>query len=300
MSGESRTFTKPALSVSDQLALLEGRGLTIPDRAAAQMSLRHIGYYRLSAYMRPFQSTDRTHKFHAGTTFDQIATLYSFDRKLRVIFLDAIDRIEVAIRSALTESLGIKHGSHWFLDPKHFAASTNHVELLQKLKDEIGHSDPRKRAVHIAHYYESYDVPDMPPSWMIVEAISFGSLANLVRNLNLANSKSVAWLIGLQEPALKSWCLSLSYLRNLCAHHSRIWNRVYTLKPTTIRQYDDELNPNDRTYAQAVSLKIMLNKCSGPSNWTQRLKDLIDEFPDTPIDKMGFPQDWKTRTIWKS
>lgn len=76
--------------------------------------------------------------------------------------------------------------------------------------------------------------------------------------------------------------------------------RSDTLKPTTTRQYDGDLNPNDRTYAQAVSLKIMLNKCSGPSNWAQRLKDLIDEFPDTPIDKMGFPQDWKTRTIWES
>jgi abortive infection bacteriophage resistance protein len=128
------------------------------------------------------------------------------------------------------------------------------------LKNEVGHSEPQKRAVHVNHYYLNYDQPEMPPSWSVLEATSFGSLAYLIRQLTAANAKSVAWLINIPEPALKSWTLSLSYLRNLCAHHNRIWNRTHTIKPYIIKQYASDLTPNDKTYAQAVTTWVLQKK----------------------------------------
>ena len=279
------------------MALLQQRGLLLPDVQAAQLSLRYIGYYRLSAYMRPFQSTDGTHQFTTGTTFERIADLYSFDRKLRIIFLDALDRIEVGLKSAITEALCLKHGPHWYLNSQNFLPTADHNALLKNLKEEIGHHDTGRRAVHVAHYYDNYDEPDMPPSWMLFEAISFGSFAHVIRRLNAANLKSVAWLLGITDPALKSWCLSLSYLRNLCAHHSRIWNRTYTIKPLIMRQYQTDMTPNDKTYAQAITLRVLLKQCSGPSNWIQRLSGLFAEHPNVELAKMGFPPDWSTRVL---
>jgi abortive infection bacteriophage resistance protein len=132
----------------------------------------------------------------------------------------------------------------------------------------------------------------------MIMAISFGSLATIIRRLNAGNLKSVAWLIGLPDPALKSWCLSVSYLRNLCAHHSRIWNRTYTLKPFITRQQERDLTPNDRTYAQAVTLRTLLKLCSGPSEWAERLKCLLAEHPNVPASAMGFPMGWMDRPFW--
>jgi abortive infection bacteriophage resistance protein len=299
LSTTLKTFTKPALSVQAQIAILKARGLSIADESNAQISLRHIGYYRLSAYMRPFQIADGTHNFNKGATFEKIFDLYSFDRKLRIVFLDALDRIEIGLKSATTESLATKYGPHWYLDKNHFLPNADHAALITSLKEEIGHSDPKKRAVHIDHYYSNYNTPDMPPSWMLFEAISFGSFAYLVRKLNAANSKGVAWLVNIPEPALPSWCLSLSYLRNLCAHSCRIWNRTHTIKPIIIKNYKSEMSPNDKTYAQAVTLWVLLKRCSGPTEWKKRLADLFNEHPDVDLPALGFPTDWSTRTLWR-
>ena len=209
MAQAPRRFNKLAITVPDQIALLEQRGLIVGNRIHAQQSLRNIGYYRLSGYMLPFQVPNSNHQFSVGTTFEKITDLYSFDRKLRIIFLDALDRIEVGLRAATTQAMCLQHGSHWYRDATNFLPTAGHPQLLQSLLDEIGDSDPRRRAVHIAHYYNNYDDPPSPPSWMLLEAISFGSLAHIIRKLNANNLKVIARLINVPDPALKSWCLSL-------------------------------------------------------------------------------------------
>lgn len=300
MSKSPRVFSKPAITITDQVTLLKKRGLEISDLPASQQALRYIGYYRLSAYMRPFQASGADHQFNEGTAFSDIDDLYSFDRKLRIVFLDALDRIEIGIKAAATQALCQHHGPAWFLDPKNFLPTADHGSMIEKLKDEIGTTDFSKRAVHIQHYYNNYDEPELPPSWMLMEAISFGSLARLIKNLNAKNMKSVAWLINIPEPALKSWCLSLSYVRNLCAHHNRIWNRIYTLKPFITKQHKSELDPNDKIYAQAVTIYILLRNCStGAPQWKNRIANLFNEHPRVPIDKMGFPTDWLSRPFWR-
>lgn len=299
MAQAPRQFTKPALDIPAQIALLEQRGLAIGNRIHAQQSLRHIGYYRLSGYMLPFQTPGTNHQFIAGTSFEKITDLYSFDRKLRIIFLDALDRIEIGLRAATTQALCLQYGSHWHLIPSNFLPGANHAALLESLKEEIGHYDPRKRAVQIAHYYSNYDDPPLPPAWMVLEAISFGSLVHIIRKLNAQNLKLVARLVGVPDPALKSWSLSLSYLRNLCAHHERVWNRIHTIKPFITSQHRTDLTPNDKTYAQAVVLYTMLGLLSSRATWKGRLSTLFTEHPDVPAGNMGFPNNWAARAVWR-
>jgi len=294
-----RQFTKPALDLPAQIVLLEQRGLTIGNRVHAQQSLRHIGYYRLSGYMRPFQQPSGNHQFFAGTTFEQITDLYSFDRKLRVIFLDALDRVEVGLRAATTQALCQLHGSHWYLASTNFLPTANHRALIACLQEEIGHDDEKKRAVHIQHYYSNYDNPSMPPSWMLLEALSFGSLVHILRKLNAQNLKAISRLIGITDRALRSWSLSLSYLRNLCAHQERVWNRTYTIKPFITSQHRIDLTPNDKTYAQAVVLYTMLGLFSARTGWKSRLVGLFTDHPKVNVAKMGFPNEWDGRQVWR-
>jgi len=90
-------YLKAALSFPDQLAQLQQRGLHVTDPDRALHWLRRVSYYRLSAYFLPFKNGE---SFRPGTEFNDVAGLYIFDRKLRLLVLDAIERIEVALRTS--------------------------------------------------------------------------------------------------------------------------------------------------------------------------------------------------------
>jgi len=119
-------FCKPPLSVDDQIALLRARGMKVEDLARASRVLQHINYYRLRAYWLPFEETsalhlgEGIHQFRPGTDFDQVVSVYVFDRKLRILLLEAIERVEIAIRTHWSQVLAESHGAHAYLDQSLF------------------------------------------------------------------------------------------------------------------------------------------------------------------------------------
>ena len=130
-------FAKPAIDIEAQIALLRSRGLTIADENYAHHYLQFIGYYRLSGYALVFQvnyNADGSHRFHPGANFNDILDLYIFDRKLRLAVLDALERIEVAFRAALSHEMSISHGTHWFMDAAHFIPTYDHAVFLGHVK----------------------------------------------------------------------------------------------------------------------------------------------------------------------
>src|SRR5690606_4372102 len=165
-------FHKPAHSVEEQIATLQARGLVIDDQARARHYLNNISYFRLSAYTRPFyQPGVQEHRFLAGAHFDDALSLYVFDRELRLLLLDAIERIEVALRAQLTNTLAEHHGPHGYLDSSIFDDRYNHAWLLDKLKEEANASSPE---TFVTHYRSKYiGAPKQPPVWMAVELLTF-------------------------------------------------------------------------------------------------------------------------------
>src|ERR1043165_4000504 len=122
-------FNKPALSLNHQLQKWQSRGLNIADLAKATHFLKVIGYYRFSAYALPFQDGSHPDKhFKFGTDFEQILSLYVFDRELRLLTLDAIERIEVAVRAGIINQMCINHGPNWFMDAKNFVSGRKHFD----------------------------------------------------------------------------------------------------------------------------------------------------------------------------
>lgn len=299
-------FEKLALSLDQQLAKLRSRGLVIEDEASALHCLRHVGYYRLSAYALVLQRSHTPGKpFQTGTTLDQLIDLYRFDRELRLHVLDAIERVEVAIRSAINNELNLTQGPHWFMDAAHFHAEFDHYQFINELRQEYhlpatGSIPARPHPeVFINHYYKKYGDPSLPPSWMIFETFSLGTVSRMFRNLaSRSLRQQIARPFDVDESILRGWLHTLTYVRNLCAHHARLWNRRLVIKSTVAHKHASVLLKGDSMYATAVVLYDLLRQIAPETHWHLRLRDLIGRYPSLPLSAMGFPQDWQRNPFW--
>lgn len=297
-------FNKPPLSLADQLGLMVSRGLTVGDTTAAMHYLTHIGYYRLSGYALPFQiggSGPDRHNFKPGTAFGYILDRYVFDRKLRLLVMDAVERIEISVRAALSNEIANRHGAHWYQQARLFDPAFNHGRFIADVQEQIGHTsgNTRRRDIYIEHYYEKYSAPDMPPCWMVFELVSFGTVSLLYKNLAHPEFLAVCRSFALPHPVLSSWLHSLNYIRNICAHHGRLWNRECRIKPMIARSFAADLTPNERVYAQLVVMQILLSRIAPGNHWALKLRDLLAEHPAIPTISMGFPATWQTRVVWE-
>jgi abortive infection bacteriophage resistance protein len=288
----ARPYLKPALSPADLLAHLQNRGLRVPDPVRALQTLEYVGYYRLLIYMRPLQQAGPPKTFVKGAEFDDVLSLYEFDRELRLLCLDGIERIEVALRAAIVSQVAVQHGPHFFLEPRHFEKLEYFVEFYQ--------AAAKARYSGVQHYRERYDDPPLAPVWTIMEALTYGQLSHLFSRLALGHRKQVALRFGFDESILVSWFRSLNMLRNMCAHHNRLWNfQMLVDQPKAAKRMRNEFPSTDRFYARAVVLATLLDAAGHGAGWRRRLVELIDRYPTVPTASMGFPADWRSRSFWK-
>lgn len=311
-----KVYAKPPLTYQDQVQTWVNRGLQVPDPLRAQSYLSHISYYRLSAYCLPFQTVKD--KFNKNTTFDDVLSLYMFDRELRLLILDAIERIEIGLRTQIIYQLAHKHGSHWHDDANLFKNSYtnkkgNLIEPFKKLqeflKNEYNSTDPE---VFIKHYFDNYHTPQNPPSWMAIELLTIGNLSRMYSNLkNEPDKKLISRTFNLYFPVFESWLHAITHLRNLCAHHCRVWNREYRITPSLLNSpgynwVDTSFNINKRTFYYLNVLKYFLNIINPNNSFKNKLEDLFAKYPNVDIAYLGIPTDvhgnlidWKTQPLWK-
>ncbi|WP_404345794.1 Abi family protein [Vreelandella venusta] len=311
-------FQKPAHSIEEQVATLRGRGLAIPDEARARHYLANISYFRLSAYTRPFyQPGCQEHYFLDGTSFEDVLRLYVFDRELRLLLLDAIERLEVALRAQLTNTLAEHHGPHGYLNSAIFDTRYNHGWLLEKLENA---AKGREIETFLAHYRKKYrSAPTQPPIWMAVELLTFKEVSTLMAKLRLPrDTQRIEQHFGWKMPVLRSWFRSLSDLRNICAHHGRVWNREFGSRPEMPRKIPaswpgipnsietgshkhpgQRLDPRRRLYLQLVVIESLMQVVSPASQWAERLVTLLDHYPQVSRPHMGFPGHWDTESFWR-
>lgn len=289
-------YAKPALTPADLLAHLMARGLAIPHPVDALHALEYVGYYRLLIYMRPLQVEDAAsgvRRFVAGTTFEDVFALYNFDRELRLLCLDAVERIEVALRSAIVSQVAVPAGPHFYLDPTQFDRVDAFVDFYQTARRE-------ERHLAAKHYRKHYNQPEHPPIWAMMEASTFGVLSRLFSGLALAHRKAIALRFGYDETVLSSWFRSITLVRNLCAHHGRLWNApMHVDQPLAATRMRAEQTPTDRLYARLVAIGALLEMIDPGSDWRQRLVALSARYPSVPLAPMGIPAGWDTRPFWR-
>jgi abortive infection bacteriophage resistance protein len=300
-------FEKPPLSIAAQIERLSSRGVIIQDKQLAEHYLTFISYYRFCGYAIEFEGLPNgTEKqYREGTTFEQILDCYVFDRKLRLLVIDAIERIEIAVRTVMTNELASKYGAHWYQNQDIFLPKFQHEHLIQTIKKETQYKAPdgtiqhKKREKFIKHYYDKYESPELPPIWMVAEVLPLGSWSMIFANLiDRENQKNICRHFGISYSVMESWLHSLAYLRNLCAHHSKLWNRSFTLKPMIANNYRQQLENNSRFSAQAAILKILLDVISPNSEWHNHLRYLVAQHSIIDCRRMGFNDTWMSDPFW--
>ena len=308
--GRQMQFEKPALSLKEQVALWQSRGMQVAAPERALRYLDSVGYYRLSAYCLSFEvmppdGQAREHHFKPATTFEDVLALYIFDRRLRLLVIEAIERVEVAMRTRWAYAMAMRHGAHAHMDAKLFKDPWAHTKQLAALARELGKS----KETFIAHYRGRYTSPFLPPIWAVVETMTLGALSHWVQNTkDNAAKKEIADAMALPTiEVLESVLHNLTPIRNACAHHSRLWNRRLPMKLPNIRRLQADLLPPDSPNHQAhllynplTILAILLKRTNPGTTWMQRVATLVDKYlRPTMHHQMGFPADWRDRPAWR-
>lgn len=134
---------------------------------------------------------------------------------------------------------------------------------------------------------------------MVFEQLPFGTVSRVFSSLSDADKKEIAAHFGLPWKRLQSWLHACSHLRNLCAHHNRVWNREFGITPSVAKSEKHHVVAPKRFYNHAVAIQTLLERISRETHWAERLKALLDNHPNIPIDVMGFPRDWTTKALWQ-
>lgn len=295
-----KPFTKPALSHTEQVAQLQQRGLHVDDPTAAEKTIAHLNYYRLSGYWLPFEADHATHTFRTGTHWRDVMDLYQFDRGLRLLVLDAIERLEVSIRTQWAYELAHRHGPHAHLVQTLARNQPRWQPNMDKLKEEVKRSDET-----FIHHLKTTYAEDLPPVWAVCEVMSFGLLSRWYDNLGVMSTRrAIASAYEVDEQVLASWLRHLCLVRNTCAHHSRLWNRDFTITPELPRNKPQGLRAqfqenSRKVYNALVILLHCLDKIDSAHDWRVRLIDHISRYHSVPLASMGFPTHWRNLAIWQ-
>lgn len=317
-------YNKPYLTVSKQRELLLSRGMAVPDPDKAEEYLQRIGYYRLSAYWYPFrklvQLPDGAYKlgddFKKGTEFRHATDLYAFDKGLRLLVLDAIERIEISVRTEVALTVGrysptahrdLTKVDRRFATIKPPRANSMYSDWINKLNDKEANSK-EEFAVHFRSKYPG----EQMPVWIAVELLDFGPLSIFLSGMRYGDLQRISASYGVPSPHLvKSWIRSLAAIRNVCAHHSRLWNKPLIDQPALPRAGEiptlDHIalapDSNRRLYAALAIVRLLLKRINPRTKWADRLQSHMATFPDAPnvkIADLGFPADWQKLPLWAS
>lgn len=308
-------------SFSDQLQILKDRGLTVGDDVRALNYLEKIGYYCLSGYWYPFRKLKavpvdlafRDDDFLPESTFEDTVALYAFDRKLRLLALDALERIERAIRVDVAHLLGRRDCFAQY-DPAllhgNFSRRANTKGSFKGRTDHQLWLDHQRKLIHrsrkqhfVAHNMAKHS---RLPIWVAIEIWDFGALSRLFAGMNMSDRDTIAGAYGLATGReLEQWFRSLSYLRNVAAHHSRMWN-INVLELSPVPQFDQNWKSlsNSRPFMYFCVMQFLLDRISPNSSWKDRFRNLMAEFPEpsnqavTAAD-LGLVQGWETWPLWR-
>lgn len=294
------SYLKDHLSYQQQLEQLKKRGLNIKNEARALHLLEYISYYRLSGYWYPLLSNKQEHIFKKDVDFETAFKLYCFDRELRQLVLAEIEKIEIAIRAKLTFIMSEKFGPFWFKDSSLFKNKSKHSGLLKRLKRDYEKSDEE----FINAFSRKYSNP-IPPSWMIMEITSFGTISIMYKNIKPSKEKrKIAHHFGLADTIFSKWVHSLVYLRNVCAHHTRLWNRSISIRPIRPRnthyQWLNNTNiPNDKTYYILSVILYFLQTVNPHNSFSEKIQNLFENYNNIDITSLGFPKKWTEEPLWR-
>ena len=286
--------TKEFKSIDEQVQLLRSRGLKINDLERAKEFLYRNNYYRISGYSLTLRKHD---VFSKTATFDNIIDIYEFDHELRHILLKYIEIIEVTVKSIYAYEFSKRYGPTEYLNNAHFTNSKKHQEIIQKAEEQ-----KRARLPHepyLKHFVE--DLHEDVPLWAYVDLLTISDISFMYsiseQQLKLDIAKNIG-ILNRGDELLAKFMHSITIIRNLCAHGSRLYNRLFEQKPSLnkqekkwlITQSNGEVD-NSHLFGFIIIMKRLLEPASFIALKTE-ISLLTDKYPFVNLQYYGFRNDW--------
>lgn len=324
-------YTKPWLSVEDQIEGLSSRGLEIGDRSEAGRLLREVGYYRLTGYLYSLRESERQiddrgrerirvlASYRPGACLGDAVALIDFDRELRLLVLEGIERIEIALRMQLGYSLG-KQSAFAHEDTSAFVSTftaprtgedgellpSHHESWLTRVRERQSASDE----AFVTHFRLKYD--DHMPIWALTEILELGHVARLYTGLrnDIATEIAAAFQVPTKQ-LLQSWIATLNYVRNVAAHHARLFNRKLVSAPKRPKGdavpllshlTQQEAPKQFGTYSALAVMAYLLESVHPGRDWSIKVATLLRNFPTTEhldVGSMGVAAGWLDQNLWR-
>lgn len=295
------SFSKQSKTYQELIQILKSRNLLIVDESRAIEFLGRVHYYRLSAYFSPFQATKDF--FDTNTTFEDIVSLYEFDMELRKFIFTWIERVEIALRAKIVQIHTQRYGALGYINNANsletHKTNARGRAIYDDIKEHIENEKQRTKERFVKHFENKYQMQELP-LWACVELLSFGDMSKLFSILKEADQKSVLQDFGLifHPKPFQNWLIGLTTIRNICAHHARLWNREVGTKfviPKKISFLHPNVNNKKIFFALSVLAEILKD-----SSIKAGFKALLAKYPKISTKSMGVPHCWESLTPWSS
>lgn len=305
---------KPFRDISAQIELLRERGMNVRDEKSAAFHLSHISYYRLKGYWWDMQIDFQKHKFASSASFDDVISRYCFDKEIRPILFNAVETIEIALRTRLVYEFSEDFGGLFYERKELFTDEERYDQMRQNLYNDF----MRSNEIFATDFKEKYGkfedkrcvaLSHKPESWIIFEVATFGLLSKLYKNLqhNLPAKARVANYFGLNShKELSSWLEAITNLRNLVAHHSRVWNRVMVKRPANVEKTRNvwlmkslTREQGNKAYGVISTMVYLCNAVGDDNQFRNAILALFKKYPNVSIEKLGFCNSWADEELWK-
>ncbi|MDF1884142.1 Abi family protein [Sulfurimonas sp. SAG-AH-194-C21] len=295
-------YTKSYKTTDEQLLLLKSKNLIISNETYARLKLKHIGYYRLSAYFEPLQykqDSNQKNTFLPNVSFEDIVSLYYFDTKLRKVVFEAIEYIEVYFRSQIAGIHASQYGAFAYLNKENLKCNDSFFNTLQ---NSIKKETQRSQESFVKHFKKKYNSSDLP-IWVVVEVVSMSTLSKMYASLKTSEQlKVVAPFLGINKDVLFNWFHALTVVRNKCAHHARLWNTTLGVKfevPKKKELFQNITLSNAKIFFCLNVILFMLESIGEELEFKRNIKDLLHFYPKVDLSAMGFISNWEEHALWK-
>lgn len=289
---------KSFMTVEEQLALLRSRGLTIDDESFARNFLLRNNYYRISGYSLTLRRND---VFSKSATFQNIVDIYNFDHEFRHILLRYLEVIEVHMKSVYVYEFTKVHGATGYLDNAFFTDKTKHREIIAKANQQKMQRLPHE--AYLKHFVN--DLQQDIPLWAYVDLFTISDISFLYSISEQSIKNAIAHTFGLTmskgSSILGSYMHSMTIIRNLCAHGSRIYNRLFEQKPSLNKSEKALLAKNDKgeiDNAHFFGFLLIMKRILPPDQFNEMKKSIVEltkKYPFVRMDYYGFRNDWQQK-----
>lgn len=278
---------QPPISIDKQIENLVSLGLEIEDTSYAKDVLNRVSYYRLiKAYSITLKEDGR---YIEGTTFENIVELYLFDMEFRHILFLLIEHIEVYLRAVITNYYSLEYGNFGYKNLNNYGKNNYQKNTLDELEREINRN---RKSPFIRNFKDNYEGGEIP-LYAAIEVASLGTLSKMYKNMKNDDKKAISTTFGVDYVYLESWIENLAYVRNICAHHGRLYGSKLTKTPKLYKEYLKKGVSNNTIFASILNLKVLAEN-KHYNEFHSKLSKIIDKYPLVDLQHLGFVNNWQT------